>query len=43
MYAMHCVFLDLKSEVVERMTVFRFISLTSPMCTSLGKFFSNVG
>jgi hypothetical protein len=43
MFVMCCVFLNLKSEVVEMMTMFRFISLTSPMHTSLGKFLSIVG
>jgi len=43
MFVMHCVFLNLKSEVVERMTMFKFISLTSRMRTNLEKFFSNVG
>jgi hypothetical protein len=43
MFVMCCVFLNLKSEVVERMTMFRFISVTSPMGTSLGKFHSVVG
>jgi len=43
MHVMCCVFLNLKSEVVERMAMFRFINLTSPMCTSLGKFLSIMG
>jgi hypothetical protein len=42
MSVMFCVFLNLKSEVVERMTVIRFISLTGPMHTSLGKLLSAV-
>jgi hypothetical protein len=43
MFVMCCVFLNLKSKVVERMVMFKFINLTSLMCKSLGNFLSAMG